>query len=371
MLRFLRLSGIRISPGNVRRFGFLRHTVVQHVIFWGLYFLFNVIRWGLYFDDFEYSFQSNLVEFSIHLIIVYFNLNFLIPRFFPDKLLRYVTSLLLANLVVSSARILLTYQLVTTEIWKEASVSGLGLFDPNYFIAVYIGEIYVVGFTMAIKLGIDYVSSINKRRELENKKMEAELSFLRSQIQPHFFFNTLNNLYSLSLRKDRKAPEMILKLSELMSYVIYEGKSRYVSLKQEIKHIQDYVDLEKLRYMDKLEVTMEITGNVEKYSMPPLILVPFVENCFKHGNTNSDKIPILIKIDVKDDRLEYVVKNEPGDRKKNNVPRKDLRSGIGLKNAKRRLHLLFHDDYSLNVDQGKKTFTITLSMPLYDKVSDN
>lgn len=353
----------------MKKFTLLNHTVFQHVVFWLMYFSFNVLRWGSYFDDFEYSFQSNLVEFSLHLIVVYFNLYYLLPRFFPQKMFKYVSLLAVFTMIVSSIRILLTYQLVTTEVWKEASVSNLDLFDPNYFMAVFIGEIYVVGLTMAIKLGIDYVRSINRTKELENKRLEAELSFLRSQIQPHFFFNTLNNLYALSLIKSEKAPETILKLSELMSYVIYQGKSKRVKLSSEIKHIHDYLDLERIRYSDKLEINIEINGTMEGHYMPPLILIPFIENCFKHGNTQADKIPIDIKIHIEPSKLVYSVKNEISSENEN--LEKDKRNGIGIKNLRRRLDLLFNENYSLEIQQDMSTFTVNLSMPLYDKKSDS
>ena len=208
----------------------INHTVFQHIVFWTLYFSFNVLRWGLYFDDFNYSFQSNLVEFTLHIIIVYFNLLVLVPKFFPFKLAKYALTLIVSISFIATVRILLTYQLVTTEVWKEASIAGLNLFNPYYFTTVLVGELYVVGFTMAIKLGVDYINNTKITKELENKKLEAELSFLRSQIQPHFFFNTLNNLYSLTLTQSKKAPDTVLKLSELMSYVIYEGKSNRVKI---------------------------------------------------------------------------------------------------------------------------------------------
>ncbi len=346
----------------------IHHTFVQHLLFWSLYFLFNVLRWGLYFDDFSYSFQSNLVEFSMHLIVVYFNLLVLVPRFFPFKLFRYAASLLAATLFISLFRILLTYQLVTTEVWKEASIAGLDLFDPNYFVAVFVGELYVVGFTMAIKLGIDYINNIKKTKELENKKLEAELSFLRSQVQPHFFFNTLNNLYSLTLTQSKKAPDTVLKLSELMSYVIYEGKSKRVLLSKEIKHINAYLELEKLRYDNRLQINLEIIGTIDNYYMPPLILVPFIENCFKHGNTHSDTIPINIIVEVSNNKLTYTVSN-------NVMPKTsdilEERGGIGIKNATRRLDLLFKKNYSLEIQEEKEKFTIKLSMPLYDKMSNS
>src|SRR5690606_26047619 len=109
------------------------------------------------------------------------------------------------------------------------------------------------------------------------------LSFLRSQVQPHFFFNTLNNLYALTLEKSEKAPETVLKLSELMSYVIYKGKQQFVNLSEEIEHINNYIDLENLRYGNKLEAKLSISGNILGKQIPPLILMPFVENSFKHG----------------------------------------------------------------------------------------
>lgn len=344
----------------------INHTVFQHLSFWGLYFLFNVLRWGLYFDDFGYSFQSNLVEFTMHIIIVYFNFGVLLPKFFPYKMSKYVASLLISIASISLIRILLTYQLVTTEVWKEAGIAGLDLFNPYYGITVFFGELYVVGFTMAIKLGIDFVNNLKKTKELENKKLEAELSFLRSQIQPHFFFNTLNNLYSLTLTQSKKAPDTVLKLSELMSYVIYEGKSKRVKIAKEIKHIHDYLDLEKLRYSNRLETTLEINGNIDNYYMPPLILVPFIENCFKHGDTNSDRIPIIIKIDVSSKELHYTVTNNMSTAESPAL-KNDARGGIGIKNAIRRLDLLFKKDYKLDLHHEKEKFTIELIMPLYDQ----
>lgn len=369
------MATIPVITEHIQRFKYLsfmkrnkifNHTVFPHIGFWMLYFLFNVLRWGLYFDDFNYSFQTNTVEFTLHLIIVYFNFLVLIPRFFPFKLTKYVSTLLLSISLITIIRILLTYQLVTTEVWKEASIAGLDLFNPYYFITVFVGELYVVCFTMAIKLGIDFVNNLKRTKELENKKLEAELSFLRSQIQPHFFFNTLNNLYSLTLTQSNKAPDTVLKLSELMSYVIYEGKSKRVKLSKEIKHIQDYLDLEKLRYSTRLETNIEINGNIENCYMPPLILVPFIENSFKHGDMEAEKIPLAINITVADNRLIYSVTNNVKNDENNLVETKE-RGGIGIKNAIRRLDLLFKKEYSLDIHQEKEKFTVELRMPLYDQ----
>ena len=173
-------------------------------------------------------------------------------------------------------------------------------------------------------------------------------------------------MYSLTLTQSTKAPETVLKLSELMSYVIYEGKSNRVKLSKEVKHIHDYLDLEKLRYSNRLETTINIKGKIDNYYMPPLILVPFIENCFKHGNTEADNIPININLSVIENTLHYKVKNNlkpnEGTNKKG-----DNRGGIGIKNATRRLNLLYKNNYSLEIQRDKETFTIELIMPLYDK----
>ena len=350
----------------MKKYRIISQPIYQHITFWVLYFLFNVLRWGLYFDDFQYSLESNIVEFTMHIIIVYFNLRILVPHFFPFKMFRYVLSLLISTAAIAGLRIFLTYELVTTEVWKEAQIAGMGLFDPNYFVAVFVGELYVIGFTMAIKLGLDHISSLTKTRELENKQLEAELSFLRTQIQPHFFFNTLNNLYALTLIKSDKAHETVLKLSELMSYVIYEGKTKKVELSKEIKHIHDYLDLEKLRYSNRLESSVEIEGSIEDYFMPPLLLMPFIENCFKHGDTTADRIPLRIKLNIKNGRLTYTVSNNKTEDQKTRFTQEE-RGGIGIKNTIRRLDLLFNQDYNLEIQQDNKTFTIILNMPLYDQ----
>lgn len=274
--------------------------------------------------------------------------------------------------MLSIVRILLTYALVTTDIWREANLPEIGLFNPNYVVAVIVGELYVVAFTASIKLGIDWAQNLQSTKELENKRLEAELAFLRSQIQPHFFFNTLNNLYYLTLSKSDQAPETVLKLADLMSYVIYKGRLNRVSLLDEIGHVQDYIDLERLRYGERLELNFNISGNVEDKYIPPLILLPFVENSFKHGGIDDTKVlPINIDVMVEDHTLTYSVENL----RRVEVVKSDTkmleRTGIGIANTKRRLNLLFKSDYILDIQQTPDKYQIKLKMPLHDKMPDS
>ncbi|MEN8247845.1 MAG: histidine kinase, partial [Bacteroidota bacterium] len=156
----------------------------------------------------------------------------------------------------------------------------------------------------------------------------------------------------------------------LMSYVIYEGKSELVPLSDEIKHIQDYLDLEKLRYGDRLQSSIEVSGVIDNRYIPPLILLPFIENSFKHGNTYSDPFPINIEIAVNNKSLKYIVRNELC-LNEENLKNKEVQEGIGLKNTIRQLDLLFNSQYNLEIKEDSTTFNVILSIPVYDKMSDS
>lgn len=342
---------------------FVKKPLVYHLVFWIGYFLFNTLRWGSYFDDYWYSLRSNLVEFPIHIILVYINLYYLLPRYIPNRLPKYLVLLFFAILAMSLVRIVLNYQFVTTEVWRESVIKEQSLFGFNYIIAVFIGELYVVGLTTAIKLIIDWVRTQRRARELERRNHETELSFLRSQVQPHFFFNTLNNLYSLTLDKSDKAPETVLKLSDLMSYVIYKGKNNKVSLPEEVTHIQNYIDLERLRYGDNLIAEINISGNIQGKFIPPLILMPFVENSFKHGaHYKNGAIPISINLSLNGNVLYFKVKNSKSRSKSSHE--QSSNSGIGIQNTLRRLELLYDKNFNLDIIEDERTYQISLKITL-------
>jgi LytS/YehU family sensor histidine kinase len=218
----------------------------------------------------------------------------------------------------------------------------------------------------AIYLIIALITSKKNMLELQQRNHETELSFLRSQVQPHFFFNTLNNLYSLTLEKSEKAPETVLKLSELMSYVIYKGKDQRVNLTEEIEHINNYIDLENLRFGNKLEARLSISGDVGGKQLPPLILMPFVENSFKHGiHYRNGKILIQIDLEVVNNDLIFTTKNPVGPSENARIESKEL-SGIGIQNTKRRLELLYGNAFCLEVNRQSDYFLVTLKIKLYE-----
>ncbi|WP_235835829.1 sensor histidine kinase [Cognatitamlana onchidii] len=253
----------------------------------------------------------------------------------------------------------LNYLLVTKEIWPEAEDPAKFL-ELNHIIAVILGELYVIGFVMAIKLVIDWSIEKKRNEDLAKLQMSTELKFLRTQIQPHFFFNTLNNLYALTLQKSDNAPRLVIKLSDMMQYILYEVKSSKASLLEEINHINNFIDIERLRFKDKVESEMDITGDIEDIEVPPLLLLSFIENCFKHGMRGNEKLKIHMSFEVLNkEYLEVLISNNFNP----NMARLEDK-GIGNENAKRRLKLLFASNFVLDSKVEGDVYKLYLKIPI-------
>lgn len=218
---------------------------------------------------------------------------------------------------------------------------------------VFTSSAYVL-LSYAMRLGVNSFELERMRKTLENEKLNAELSFLKSQINPHFLFNSLNNIYSLAYQKSDKAPEAILKLSEIMRYMLYESNVEKVALEDEINYLENYIELQKLRV--KEHVFLELVVDVDNYQhrVMPLLLISFLENVFKHGITTDEQHPIKILIEVKNKRLHFKAQN-----KKSNL-NKDRTGGVGMTNLKRRLELGYPDKHSLNVQDNGSYYSSEL-----------
>jgi LytS/YehU family sensor histidine kinase len=252
----------------------------------------------------------------------------------------------------------LNYLLVTKDIWPEAE-DPAKFMELNHIIAVILGEIYVIGFVTAIKLVIDWSIEKKRNEDLAKLQMSTELKFLRTQIQPHFFFNTLNNLYALTLDKSDNAPLLVIKLSDMMQYILYEVKSSKASLLQEINHINNFIDIERLRFKDRIETEMDITGDIEDVCVPPLLLLSFIENCFKHGLNENEKLEIKMSFNIINEYLEFNLSNNF-----NADASKNSNRGIGNENAKRRLNLLFSSNYKLESKEEGNIYNLFLKIPV-------
>jgi two-component system LytT family sensor kinase len=336
--------------------------VQYHLWFWGVYFLLNYLRWGAYFNDYEYSFKSNLVEFSLHIPLVYFNIYVLVPKYvLQNKYYKYTLALLMSLIVVYVLKTGLTYFIVSKDIWPEAN-RDYHPFDINHIVAVCIGELYVLAIATSIYLMLTWLKEKERNRAIMVNQNKIKLKYLKNQIQPHFFFNTLNNLYALSLESSDKVPDVIIKLSNLMEYVLYDIEgSKFVPLIKEIDYIQNYIEIEKLRF-ENVEVRINLESDIDTIKVPPLLFISLIENAFKHGGVNNEKLKIKINVRVTNSMLEFEILNNfvISQIKKN-------KKGIGLSNTKKRLKLIFKNNFNLTKKVKLNFYIITLQIPLYNE----
>jgi len=230
----------------------------------------------------------------------------------------------------------------------------------TYFITD-MGSVFFFGIIRHI---YNYVKLKQATQLLQIEKQAAELSYLKSQTNPHFLFNTLNNIYSLARDKSDLAPESILRLSKILRFMLYETGGDFISIEQEIKIILDYIDLEKLRYDESLRVNFNYDIEEMKQALPPLLLMPLVENSFKHGVSETRGHPFVdIHLSVRNRQLVFVVKNSTEEFSAEHT----IKENIGLKNLRRQLELLY-TDYHLSVEKGESMFIATLKINLASHV---
>jgi two-component system, LytTR family, sensor kinase len=225
---------------------------------------------------------------------------------------------------------------------------------------------YIGGAAIAAKLFRLQARAKDKEKNLVKEKLETELKFLRNQTNPHFLFNTLNNIYGLARRKSDKTSEAIMKLSELLSFMIYETRKDVIAISDEIKMIEDYISLERIRYTDRLSIT--INKDIDNHSQPvaPLLLLPLVENAFKHGVSETRFNSFIdISIRLKENRLTFCIENTF-----ENFQNKTGNGSIGLSSTKRQLELMYKDHELLIDNNQEKTFKvkITVNLSSYGKV---
>jgi two-component system LytT family sensor kinase len=220
----------------------------------------------------------------------------------------------------------------------------------------------IVGVALAIKLMKNWYLKQKEAAEVAREKINAELQLLKAQVHPHFLFNTLNNIYSFIINESPAAPAALKKLSALLRYIIYECNRPVVKLEKEIKMIKDYIDLEKIRYGENFNLSLQIQGNAHNKMIAPLLLIPFLENSFKHGASQMLTHPwVGIDITIGEDVLHFNVANgKPALAEDNNVTK-----GLGLKNVKKRLAILYPATHSLDITDDMMSFSVALRVPVF------
>lgn len=305
----------------------------------------------------------NFVLFGlINITLFYLNYLVFIPRFLNRKRYGvYIATILITIIAYGLAKysLALVFKedvLMHAKGMRDVKKEPIGFW--SYFSSTLFTSIIFVFLSVLLKFSVDWFLNERIQRDLENQRLTAELAFLKSQINPHFLFNSLNSIYSLAYQRSENTPGAILKLSEIMRYMLYECNDNKVDLSKELQYLQNYIDLQKIRFGHNAYIDFKIDGKVTDQKIVPLLLIAFIENAFKHGIANDSLTPITLFININQQNLQFYIQN-----KKNNNNRDPI-GGIGLHNVKRRLDLLYPGKYNLDIRDEIDTYTCELSLVL-------
>lgn len=333
-----------------------------HMVFWLGALVFYTFFFGYHDVDYKITFSFVIILLPITMATTYF-LNYeLIPgylfkrRYF--KFLLYFIYTLIISFYLEMLTILGIFVLVAEYQLDELHPSNT---DAMYLIA---GMYLVVFLGAAIKLFSHYHKNQLEIQKLSREKVEAELKFLKTQLHPHFLFNTLNNLYSLTIEKSDKAADVVLKLSALLDYVLYKSDADFVPIRNELEQLEHYIELEQLRYGNRLDVSFSYSEEVLNIKFPPMVLITLLENSFKHGvSTSIDRSWISIELEIRGKNLIIELKNSIASR----IRKDDGKSGgIGLENIRNRLILTYKDQVELETDRKADAFEVRLTIFNFD-----
>lgn len=224
----------------------------------------------------------------------------------------------------------------------------------------YFAFVLVFAVGLAVSSIQEWFKSEETKKEIEHEKLNTEISLLKSQINPHFFFNTLNNIYSLAIVKSEETASSILKLSAIMRYVLTETDHQFVPLANEIEFLQNYINLQSVRLTDKVDLNIDINGEIDSKLIAPLLFIPFVENAFKYGVSTVEKSRITIRLNTTEQTVHLFVQNNIVKGAKQNT----VNTGLGIANVKRRLELLYPERHFLRIDEKASQYSVNLEIQL-------
>ena len=339
-----------------------RNTFLTNRIFW-LNFSFWLLFFSYKYYDFTHFMEPWVAFVRIglpmffHILLSYAHYFFILPPLLKTKrVLPYLARLLPVMAVIMTLQVL-----AENEVLSQFSRSSdyYSSFGWSRFVSTTWNQLSFMIFTGMIKFAVDWFDMERKKQVLENQRLLAELNYLKAQINPHFLFNTLHNLNYLALSKSEEASAVIVKLSNIMRYMIYDTKEPKVVLSKEVAYMQDYLDLEKIRLNRQFDIQMDTSAANPDFLIEPLILIPFLENAFKHGV--SDRHPdswVQMRISTEADKLNMHIANSVFATDGQDTDD----SGFGLENVQKRLILSYPDRHDLRISQTNDTYKVDLTL---------
>jgi sensor histidine kinase YesM len=334
-----------------------RRVVLLHLSFWCVYisfFLYQIAsRQG---RDLEWDRVLGAAFFQVTFatMAAYVNYFFFLPRFLKHKNpWLYFAEFILPFAAIMFLRITVERYFIDGFTRREE-----WLYSTRFVVQVCTTNLFIVIFVAMLRFALEWLDMEARKKEIENEKLIAELNFLKAQINPHFLFNTLNNLYYLAYSKSENTTEVIAKLSQMMRYMIYDSNHAKVLLTKEIEYMLNYISLERLRLNDQVPIKFEVSGNTERVWITPLIFITFLENAFKHGVSNSNPGAwVNISIQLRGTECIYIVENS----KNSDMAEK---SGIGLRNVHRRLELSYPGAHTIETTDTAEKYSVKLNLSL-------
>jgi len=331
--------------------------IAIHVLFWLCAWFFFFFYYKRYSEVNIYTFVASLINLAVAIATVYTFNYYLIPKILlKNQRKKFIAFAFVAIVMFFYIQLLLTLFLVVQLLYDEHRLFP----EIIDVMMLFFNMFFVVFIAIAIKFYKRWSEKDYREQKVQREKVEAELQMLKTQINPHFLFNTLNSIYVLAMKKSEQTANTVMKLSDILDYILYRVNTHKINISNEIRIIDNYIELEKIRFTDR--VNLNFTTNIQSkdIQIPPMLIIPFVENAFKHGVTKSmDKSWIKISIDEADQMLNIVVSNS-----KSQNPAKSKTGGIGLLNVKKRLDLLYNNSYGLDIFEKSNHYDVFLSIPI-------
>lgn len=343
----------------------LQNRVLTHVLYWTASILLWWIIGSVALEDTWEPLVNKLCYLPAQLMATYFLIYYQIPKLIYKK--RYIAFLLslVGSMYITSAVArffkIYVYEPVLELGGQQESIMEI-LTQQEPIMTRYVVWVYLFAFfTALVKLIKEHFEARQQLELLQKDKINAELGFLKAQLHPHFLFNTLNNLYTLTLIKSPEAPAMIQKLADMLDYTLYQERDKEIPIQKEVELIQNYIDLELLRYGDRLDLQFHKVIKDTNQSIAPLVLLSMVENAFKHGASGDHERPkIYIDLLVDEKEINFSVFNTKPQAVR--VDETGYKKGIGVNNVKRQLALLYPDQHTLVINEQKESYEIELSI---------
>ena len=325
----------------------------------GIWLLISLIMFLslLQYDSVLQSFVYTVMSVSVYMLIIYSNAYWLIPKYFKKKYyFTYVVAVILVLALAVFIRTYLTLQVYNYWFAKKMEVWKISMLLPWSFSMLLIFIVSII-----FRLALDYFKLSRVQEQIKAEKAAVELNLLKQQLHPHFLFNTLNNIYFVVQKESPDSAHLLERLSNIMRYFIEESGKEKVLLKDEIHLIKSYIELERIRMLNVLSINFKLQGAIETTMVPPLLLMPIVENIFKHGiDKKALQNVITIELNCKDGYLEFLTVNKLFTPVKPNY-----KGGLGLQNLRKRLELYYGRDYHFNYELVNEVFTLKLKIPVY------